>query len=117
MTMEKDLLEGEEEQDDAVIGRAFRWSLVVILILGGIGAGSYWWWNRPEPLPPDQHTELAPVKQAEPPVELPQLPFTDITQGAGITFKHENGAYGEKLLPETMGGGCAFFDFDDDGDQ
>ncbi len=30
---------------------------------------------------------------------------------------HENGAAGEKLLPETMGGGCAFFDFDSDGDQ
>src|SRR5690606_26447520 len=32
-------------------------------------------------------------------------------------FVHENGAFGLKLLPETMGGGCAFFDFDSDGDQ
>src|SRR5262249_52384276 len=30
---------------------------------------------------------------------------------------HFNGAYGDKLLPETMGGGVAFFDFDNDGDQ
>ncbi len=29
---------------------------------------------------------------------------------------HENGAYGLKLLPETMGGGAAFADFDNDGD-
>ena len=29
---------------------------------------------------------------------------------------HENGAYGDKLLPETMGGGCALFDYDRDGD-
>src|SRR5690606_23058869 len=36
---------------------------------------------------------------------------------AGIEFVHENGATGEKLLPETMGGGCAFLDFDNDGDQ
>ena len=30
---------------------------------------------------------------------------------------HTNGAAGDKLLPETMGGGCAFLDFDGDGDQ
>ena len=39
-----------------------------------------------------------------------------MTKQAGIDFIHENGAYGDKLLPETMGGGCALFDFDDDGD-
>ena len=43
--------------------------------------------------------------------------FTDITKESGITFVHENGAYGERLLPETMGGGVAFFDFDGDGNQ
>jgi hypothetical protein len=43
--------------------------------------------------------------------------FTDITAPAGITFVHTNGAYGEKLLPETMGGGVAFLDFDNDGHQ
>src|SRR5438128_8979623 len=43
--------------------------------------------------------------------------FTDITKEAGITFVHNNGAFGDKLLPETMGGGVAFFDFDNDGSQ
>jgi len=47
----------------------------------------------------------------------PRLPFTDITASAGITFRHENGASGEKLLPETLGGGLAFLDHDRDGDQ
>lgn len=47
----------------------------------------------------------------------PQIKFSDITAAAGITFVHFNGATGEKLLPETMGGGCAFLDFDTDGDQ
>lgn len=47
----------------------------------------------------------------------PQVRFTDVTREAGIHFVHENGARGEKLLPETMGGGCAFFDYDADGDQ
>jgi len=43
--------------------------------------------------------------------------FTDITKQSGITFVHNNGAFGDKLLPETMGGGVAFFDFDSDGHQ
>ena len=38
-----------------------------------------------------------------------------MTSAAGIHFHHNNGAYGDKLLPETMGGGVAFFDFDNDG--
>ena len=47
--------------------------------------------------------------------EIPYVRFTDITREAGITFIHENGAYGDKFLPETMGGGVAFFDYDNDG--
>ncbi len=43
--------------------------------------------------------------------------FTDVTESAGIRFHHNNGAYGNKYLPETMGSGCAFFDFDGDDDQ
>jgi hypothetical protein len=46
----------------------------------------------------------------------PALPFTDVTAAAGIRFVHRNAATGEKLLPETMGGGAAFFDYDRDGD-
>jgi hypothetical protein len=46
----------------------------------------------------------------------PNVRFVDVTRDAGIEFVHRNGAYGEKLLPETMGGGVAFFDFDEDGD-
>ena len=38
-------------------------------------------------------------------------------QAAGIHFVHNNGAYGDKLLPETMGGGVAFLDYDGDGRQ
>src|SRR5579859_2811773 len=49
--------------------------------------------------------------------EPPLAKFTDITAPAGITFSHVNGAYGDKLLPETMGGGVAFLDFDNDGHQ
>ncbi|HTD22849.1 MAG TPA: CRTAC1 family protein [Terriglobales bacterium] len=41
--------------------------------------------------------------------------FTDITQSAGIRFIHNNGAFGGKYLPETLGPGCAFIDYDGDG--
>ena len=43
--------------------------------------------------------------------------FVDVTDEAGIRFRHTSGARGKKLLPETMGSGCAFLDFDRDGDQ
>ncbi len=43
--------------------------------------------------------------------------FVDITESAGISFKHHSGAFGNKYMPETMGAGCAFFDFNNDGLQ
>ncbi len=43
--------------------------------------------------------------------------LTDITSQAGIHFQHNSGAYGGKLLPETLGSGCAFLDYDRDGWQ
>src|SRR5271167_4648321 len=44
-----------------------------------------------------------------------QIQFRDITSQAGIHFVHNNGAFGKKYLPETMGSGCAFIDYDNDG--
>jgi len=41
--------------------------------------------------------------------------FADVTAQAGIHFQHNSGAYGGKLLPETLGSGCAFLDYDADG--
>lgn len=48
---------------------------------------------------------------------LPTVKFVEITDAAGIKFAHTSGAAGEKLLPETMGAGVAFLDYDGDGDQ
>jgi len=47
----------------------------------------------------------------------PGFRFVDVTSSAGIQFRHNSGAYGGKLLPETLGSGCAFFDYDSDGWQ
>src|SRR5215813_14738767 len=41
--------------------------------------------------------------------------FTDVTAQAGIRFVHNNGAFGKKYLPEIMGPGVAFMDYDNDG--
>lgn len=47
----------------------------------------------------------------------PPVRFTDVTAKAGIRFQHNSGRAGKKYLPETMGSGVAFFDFDGDGWQ
>jgi hypothetical protein len=43
--------------------------------------------------------------------------LVDVTARSGIRFQHNSGAYGGKLLPETLGSGCAFLDYDGDGWQ
>src|ERR1700726_5361757 len=45
------------------------------------------------------------------------IQFTDVTAQAGIHFKHNTGAFGKKYLPETMGSGGCFLDYDNDGWQ
>lgn len=63
------------------------------------------------------------VASALPPDGIAQSPrspgfqLVDVTAAAGLTFRHNNGAYGRKLLPETLGSGCAFLDYDADGWQ
>ncbi len=55
-------------------------------------------------------------RRAEALPSFPKVRFVEITREAGIDFVHDNGAAGEKLLPETMGSGVAFLDYDGDGD-
>lgn len=107
-----------EERDDAVIGVALRWSLAVFGA-AAVCVGTFVYFARSRgPQDVVKVTTLSEVDVREmPKVGPPYAPFTDITRQAGIRFRHENGAHGRKLLPETMGGGCAFFDFDGDGDQ
>src|SRR6185369_16827174 len=104
--------------DDTVIGRAFRRSILAILIAAVVGGG-IWYFRRPKPAARrTQVTPLnAPVNPTRSVPEVPRAIFTEVTANAGIKFVHQNGAEGDKLLPETMGGGGAFFDFDNDGDQ
>ena len=63
-----------------------------------------------KPVPPEAYVSKAEQFTAS-------LRLVDVTTQAGIQFRHVSGALGKKYLPETMGGGAAFFDFDNDGDQ
>jgi hypothetical protein len=112
--------EGDEiaHYDDAVIGRAFRWSAIALIALLVVGGGIYLFIKKKPAAPPAKMTQInAPISQSFAGIEVPSVRFTDITAAAGISFIHNNGAQGEKLLPETMGGGVGFFDYDNDGDQ
>ena len=47
----------------------------------------------------------------------PGFRLVDVTAAAGLTFRHNSGAFGRAFLPETLGAGCAFLDYDRDGWQ
>ena len=75
----------------------------------------------PSKAPVVQTNELATAPSSSP-SPIPVRPtgpieFTDVTAPAGLRFKHNSGAVGKKYLPETMGSGCAFLDYDNDGWQ
>jgi enediyne biosynthesis protein E4 len=61
---------------------------------------------------PSPSTTLPPL-----PAKFAEVTFTDVTSQAGIRFRHNNGAFGKKYLPETNGSGCAFLDYDNEGWQ
>lgn len=109
----------EDVQNDEVIGRALRWSLMGFGVVAVIVAAALFFSGE------DIQTATITDAKLEGPVQStvdaadplpPALPFQDITAASGIDFVHVNGAYGERLLPETMGSGVAFFDYDNDGD-
>ena len=106
----------DEEQDDAVIGRALRGSIWVFAGLLFIGVMVWVIQKWPEKKGPEVITEISvPTATQRAEATVPKVRFTDQTRQSGITFKHVNGAYGDKLLPETMGSGVAVLDYDQDG--
>src|SRR5215510_3191802 len=41
--------------------------------------------------------------------------YKDVTKQSGVNFVHEPGVDGSYFMPESLGSGCAFFDYDNDG--
>ena len=117
---ESDAIEDEViSTDGTVISKAFRWSFLGLVVLGVVVFGV-------TTLLSDKEGEVEEIIERDPIVgpgrlvtvaeEQPPLPFVDVTEEAGVSFVHDSGATGEKLLPETMVGGVAWFDMDGDQD-
>ncbi|MFZ9853473.1 MAG: hypothetical protein ACO3I0_00035 [Limisphaerales bacterium] len=111
-------LEPEElvAEDDRAVGRGLRISVLILLALGALGGVAWIALRPPKVTGPVKVTQLKAPEVANTNVlaQIPKVPFTDVTASAGIRFRHETGAAGDKLLPETMGGGVAFVDLDGD---
>jgi hypothetical protein len=79
---------------------------------------------KSEPTPRTEQSNIAqpapaiasPVNAPQPAARRPSGPitFADVTERAGIHFKHNSGAFGAKYLPETMGSGVCIIDYDND---
>jgi len=105
---------------EAIIRHWFRRSLAVILGIGIIGAGIGWYLGRdkvPVTIIEEAVVSGPVIEEGAQPQMPPAVNFRDITTAAGIDFVHTNGAYGDKLMPESIGSGAAFLDYDNDGDQ
>jgi hypothetical protein len=90
--------------------------VALLLLVAGLGFLDGGCGSQPANAPGDSPS--APGGDRKPrAINLPNVRFTDITAQAGIRFVHANGAFGKKLLPETMGSGVAFLDYDGDGRQ
>ncbi len=73
-------------------------------------------WQRPAPAyRPGEDVEGVTSDLARKlPADYPRVVFTDVTQQAGITFQHFSGSRSSQL-PEDMGSGAAWGDYDGDG--
>tara|TARA_Y100001970_G_C14209893_1_gene846260 strand:+ start:315 stop:2144 length:1830 start_codon:yes stop_codon:yes gene_type:complete len=110
----------QPEQDDAIIGIAFKNSLIVLGIIIFfvsivIAIKSIYSEETKEIITKkniEKATSLIAKKSS-----FPNISFAEEGLKRGINFIHESGAIGDKYLPETMGSGVAIFDFEEDGDQ
>ena len=114
-------MEGADEDrqapigDDRVIGRATWWSLAVATAVGVTVVAWRAWPRAAPPAPPAAALPTGPSAVART-VDVPALPFEDVTAAWGIDFDRVDGADGRRFLPETMGGGVGIADVDADGD-
>ena len=103
-------------QDESTIRRALLISFTVSVVALVLVAGFFMLRGKEATVAVVVENDvMTPIAVLQP--SIPTLPFTDITAASGVDFVHQNGAYGARMLPETMGGGVAFFDYNLDGFQ
>jgi hypothetical protein len=107
----------EESPADDIIRGAVVKSIIALIAFALLFVFFYIARNLSQPPPrnPRLSTVSLPPSQSKFFAQPPVLPWKDITTDSGITFIHRNGESGDKLLPETMGGGCGFLDYNNDG--
>jgi hypothetical protein len=99
------------------------WVLSLLLVLPLVGCASPPATdNTSSPTNSKTSSEQAATQAEAPaPTQAPRysgpIEFVDITAQTGVRFKHNSGAFGKKYMPETVGSGCAFLDYDNDGWQ
>jgi enediyne biosynthesis protein E4 len=115
----EDVVSDEElvADDDTIIGRALSWSIGVVVVIGLAVFATTWALSGNDDAPPPTETHIDAPQATEELAAPPDVSFTDVTTDAGLDFVHVSGALGDKLMPETMGSGAAFLDYDGDGDQ
>ncbi|OUU20668.1 MAG: hypothetical protein CBC13_10375 [Planctomycetia bacterium TMED53] len=108
-----------DEQNDEIIGQAFQQSVKFIGIVALVSLITWIGINFEPTSEPIEKGPEVPVRPrgVNETNQHPPLPFTNVGKASGFEFDHEDGARGKKLLPETMGSGCAFVDVDGDGDS
>ncbi len=110
----------QDSGDDAIIGKMFWRSIGIAGALMATGAIAYFLTRPSAEKAVEKKTQTVLPQQRETQTAklvIPEIPFVDVSSEAGIDYTHYDGKRGERLLPETMGGGCGFFDYDNDGDQ
>lgn len=90
------------------MSRAFL-HLIAAGALAGAGCGGGGAARTPSPPAAAAEPALKPAPDA-------RAAFSEVAEAAGLRFEHNCGAFGRKWLPETMGSGCAWLDYDGDGD-
>lgn len=88
----------------------YRFLFFIILITVLIGCGR----KTPKQEAPEFTREVPDFTQDRSTTIEAPVKMTDITREAGIEFTHVTGAFGEKWMPETVGSGGGFFDYDND---
>ncbi len=116
MSNQSSLTQAERRVRSALIRSALSVIIILAVLISGLVV---WYGSRDNTNQPVIEAEVSTpiVEPFSQPQQIPRVPFTDITEEAGIDFLHVNGAYGERLMPETIGSGGAFLDYDNDGDQ
>lgn len=94
----------EEERDDAIVGKAFVWSASLIAAALIFGGGYFYWKLNQKPPKVESKIEFEkPEPRKALSVEIPEMPFTEITASAGIRFVHDAGVAVKNCFPKRWG--------------